>query len=81
MASENGAYTRARLAFGKAGKDTAVRARPRVCGTELGHGETCPATGIYVETYRGVSYHFKGKCEAGHLTERYGYAEAPVVDA
>lgn len=80
MASENGAYARARIAFGKAGKNTAVRARPRVCGQMI-KGEPCPALGNYVETFRGVSYHFKGTCELGHVTERYGYADAPVVDA
>jgi hypothetical protein len=37
--------------------------------------------GLYVETFRGDRYHFKGTCELGHVTERYGYASREVVDS
>jgi hypothetical protein len=78
--SENGAYTQARVRFEKAKRDTAHRAKTLVCGTTLRDGKGCTATGIYVETFRGAHYHFVGTCDAGHITERYGYADKEVVE-
>jgi hypothetical protein len=79
MGRENGAYVRARTAFEKAGKDTAHRAKAVPCG-QVVDGVACPATGLYVETFRKDRYHFKGTCELGHVTERYGYASREVID-
>lgn len=76
----SGRYLRARQGFVEAGRDTAQRVKFLICGTRLQDGSACTARGYYTETFRGTAYHFKGTCDAGHLTERYGYAEAPVVD-
>jgi hypothetical protein len=93
VARENGAYARARGNFDKAGKDTAHRAKSVVCGAPLDAdgkvlpvppgtpGTTpCPAMGLYLTTFRKDRMRFKGKCELGHLTERYGYANHEVID-
>lgn len=79
MAKENGAYVRARTAFEKGGKDTAHRAKAVACGVVV-DGVPCPAMGLYLTTFRKDRMHFKGKCELGHVTERFGYAEREVVD-
>jgi hypothetical protein len=75
----NAQHERARKNFTKAGKDSAVRAQQRVCGTETVDGP-CRAQGLYTETFRGTAYHFEGTCELGHETERYGYADKAVKD-
>jgi hypothetical protein len=80
MPKENGAYARARVNYEKAGKDTAHRAKSVVCGTVV-DGVPCPAMGLYLTTFRKDRLHFRGKCELGHLTERYGYANHEVVDS
>ena len=66
-------FEAAKAAFDKAKKDTAVLTSQKVCGQG-----GCMARGLYVETFRGDRYHFEGTCDAGHLTERYGYAEQEV---
>jgi hypothetical protein len=73
-------YLRAKANFAAQPKDTAVRAQPRICGQMLPDGGECTAQGIYVERFRGTAYHFRGICEAGHVTERFGYADKPVID-
>lgn len=74
-------FEQARKTFADAGPDTASRTRWLACGTIKRDGSACVAQGLYTESYRGTAYHFEGRCKAGHVTERFGYADGPVTQA